>query len=184
MNDLSIQPPSRPSLFWLAALGLLALPAALMTVGADGVHWNVFDFLFAAVLLSLTGLAWEFLRRRGPLPYRVGAGLIIAGCLLTVWINGAVGVIGSENNAANLMYAGVISAVIGGSLISHFRPKGMMRTALVAAALEVIICLIALALDLGTDGKAWPRDVIGATVIFTSLWLCAAGAFASARLRG
>jgi hypothetical protein len=56
MPDLSIQPPSRPSLFWLGALCLLALPAVLMTVGADGVHWGPYDFLFAGVLLSLSGL--------------------------------------------------------------------------------------------------------------------------------
>jgi hypothetical protein len=178
MTQISTPHQARPSLFWLVALALLALPAIAMALGAEGVHWDGFDFLFAAVLFSLTGLAWEFLRRRGPMPYRVGAGLAVVGCLLTVWVNGAVGMIGSEDNPANLLYAGVLSAVIGGSLLSHFRARGMTVTMLVAAMLQAAIGLAALALDLGTDGRAWPRDVIGVTVIFTALWLAAAGAFA------
>jgi hypothetical protein len=49
-------------------------------------------------------------------------------------MNLAVGIIGSEDNPANLMYGGVLAVGIIGAIIARFEPHGMAR-ALVATTL-------------------------------------------------
>ena len=53
---------------------------------------------------------------------------------MLVWINLAVGIIGSEDNPANLMYGGVLAVGVAGAVAARFRPGGMAR-ALAATAL-------------------------------------------------
>jgi hypothetical protein len=43
-------------------------------------------------------------------------------------MNLAVGVIGTEDDPANLMYVGVLAVGIIGAIIARFRPHGMART--------------------------------------------------------
>ncbi len=65
-----------------------------------------------AALLIGVGIAVELASRRtGKAAYRAAVGLAAGSALLLGWVNGAVGIIGPENNQANLMYGGVI--VIG-----------------------------------------------------------------------
>ena len=63
-----------------------------------------------------------------------------------MWVIGAVGVIGTENDEANLMFGGVLAVGIFGALIARFQPHGMacalFATAL-AQALAAVIALIA-----------------------------------------
>ena len=63
---------------------------------------------------------------------------------LLVWVNGAVGIIGSENNDANLMYFGVISIGIIGAIIARLQPLGMARALFVTALAQALVPVIAL----------------------------------------
>ena len=125
--------------------------------------------------------AFELLIRMGQgTAYRLGAAVAVAGSFLLVWVSLAVGIIGSENNDANMMYAGVFATLTAGTMLVRGRAAGMVRTLGATAAVQVLAGAVALATDAGVEGVAWPRDVIGATGVFTLIWLVSAGLFAVA----
>ena len=160
---------------WGVAVALLSLPAIAMQFTGD-VDWDSFDFIVFGSMLALALAAYEGVTRLpGSRWYRLGFGLSIVGCFLLVWINLAVGIIGPENNAANLMYLGVLAVVAAGGFASRFTPNGMSRTMISAAVFQVVIGGVALVGDMGSDGINWPRDTLGVTGIFVLLWLAAAG---------
>jgi hypothetical protein len=82
----------------------------------SGVNWTLSDFVFAGVLIGSVGLAFELaVRMTRSVPYRAGAGLALLAAFLIVWANGAVGMIGSEDNPFNLLFAGVILLALAGA---------------------------------------------------------------------
>ena len=169
---------------WGAAAALLALPAVAMQF-TDEVNWTASDFVFAAVIFGTVGGAYELLlRMHGSIAYRAGAALSLLVLFLLVWVNLAVGIIGNEQDDANMIFAGVIAVAIGGAIVAHFRPRGMSRAALAAAMAQLLVGGIALAGRLGAGSGNWPKDVIGVTIVFTGLWLGAAALFHRAASRG
>ena len=76
--------------------------------------------------------------------YRAAVGLALAAALILVWMNLAVGLIGSEDNSANLMYGGVLAVGIIGAIIARFRPHGMARTLFATALAQALVPVIAL----------------------------------------
>jgi hypothetical protein len=101
----------------------------------------------------------------------------LAAAFFTVWFTGAVGIIGTEGNPANLMFAGVLLVALLGAIISRFQPTGMAGSMLAAAFVQVFVGVIAYAARWGTTDPSWPWDVVGATGFFTALWLISAGLF-------
>lgn len=171
-------------LLWGGIAALLLAPAIAMRFDS-GVDWTALDFIAAAFILGSIGAAFEFLLRRdGTTAYRLGAAVGLLALLLLVWINLAVGIIGSEQNDANLMYAGVITIVVGGACLSRFRPAGLAVTAVGAAVAQVAVALIALATGAAAGVDEWPSDLIGVTAGLTALWLAAAGLFRRAARAG
>ena len=163
---------------WGTAAALLLLPLIAMQFGAEGVDWGPEDFIVMGAMLGLACGAYELVTRLpGGRAYRAGFALAIFGCFFLVWINLAVGIIGSEDNPANQMYLAVLGIVIIGAVAVRGRAKGMMAVTALAAVAQVTIAAIALAGNLGADGIGWPRDVIGCTGIFVALWLGSAGLF-------
>ena len=72
--------------------------------------WDVLDFaVFAALLAGLGGTYWLARRMTDSRAYRTGIGIALLGAFLLVWVNGAVGIIGSSDNDANLMFFGVLA---------------------------------------------------------------------------
>lgn len=162
---------------WGAAVFLLLLPFAAMQF-TNEVNWDAFDFIFAGTMFAIVGGTIELtVRRTRDFAYRTGVVVALAAAFLLVWVTGAVGIIGSEDNPANLMYFGVLGIAVLGSAVSQFRANGMAFAMVAAGAAQAAIGVIALIRELGTDGAAWPMDVIGATGFFTALWLLAAGLF-------
>ena len=161
---------------WGGAAGLLLAPLVAMRF-TEEVDWTLSDFIFAGGLLLSVGLSFEVLLRRGGLAYRAGSALALLGAFAMVWATGAVGIIGSEDNDANLMFAGVLAVAILGALIGRLRPTGMARAMAAAAVVQAVIGVVALAGGLGVGDPSWPLDVIGATVAWTGLWLAAAWLF-------
>lgn len=79
----------------LATCALLSIPAIAMFF-TDEVKWGPGDFLVAAVLLSGMGLLLELAVKRLPtLKHRVLAGGAVVLALLFVWMELAVGILGS-----------------------------------------------------------------------------------------
>lgn len=153
---------------WGLALALLLTPLIAMQFTSE-VRWTGFDFAFAAVLLGSVGLAFEWaLRQSGRPAYRAGVALALLAAFLLVWINGAVGIMGSETNPANLLYLGVIAIAAAGSVLAGFKPKGMARAMLAAAVAQLAVEAVAIALGYFTAF---------ATLFFCALWLGAARLF-------
>ena len=109
------------------------------------VNWTLSDFVFAGVLLFGTGLTYELVARKaGGIAYRAAVGVALAAAFLLVWINGAVGIIGNEDNPANLMYGGVLAVGIIGAMIARFQPQGMARALFATALAQMLVPVIAL----------------------------------------
>ncbi len=162
---------------WGAAAALLCVPAVAMRFG-DEVNWGLEDFVVMGGMLALAIGGYELLAMRAVNgAYRVASALAILGAFLLVWINLAVGIIGGEGNPANLMYLGVLAILIGGGVIVKFRATGMARVLFAAAGVQVLIAAIAVIGRMGAEGPIWPRDVLGVTVILTSIWLLSGALF-------
>jgi len=84
------------------------------------------------------------LRKHGSSVYRWAIGLALVPTLLLLWVNGAVGIIGSENNNVNLLYIVVVGLCIVGCFFSRLQPKGMSRTMFTAAIAQASVPVIAL----------------------------------------
>ncbi|KQN25227.1 hypothetical protein ASE86_02940 [Sphingomonas sp. Leaf33] len=169
---------------WSGAVALLALPFVAMQFTRE-VQWTALDFVVFGAMLLVAGGAFDLLTRMaGGWPYRIGAAIGVFAGFFLIWVNLAVGIIGSEDNPANQLYALVIAIAVGGAIVSHARPKGMARTFALAAAVQLAIGALALAMGWGEGSRIYPRDIIGATLVITTLWLAAAGAFAIAARNG
>lgn len=100
---------------------------------------------YSVILLAAGGTyeLWRWLKTRNSI-YRFAFGVGLAGMLFLGWVSGAVGIIGSENNPANLMYWAVFAVGLIGSLISRFKPHGMARTLYAAAFVQILVPVVAL----------------------------------------
>jgi hypothetical protein len=163
----SLLTPWRLAGWGLVAL-LLALPAILRF------PWTGSDFVFAGVLLGSVGAGIELLARLpGGVFVRLGGIVMAVTCFLTVWVNAAVGMIG-DDNAYNLLFAGVLVVAIGGALLVRYRPFGMVKVTLAAGVLQV-------ALGLGGYGVD-PRGAVFSAA-FGLFWLLAAALFGAGARR-
>jgi hypothetical protein len=157
---------------WGMAAALILLPLAAMQV-TDEVNWGAEDFAAAAALVLAVGLAYELaVRTTRDWAYRAGVAVALAGAFVLLWANAAVGVIGSEDNPANLMFFAVPAVAILGALLARFRPHGMALAMAATAAAQVTVAAIALIAGLGFTGPI--------TVFFTGLWLTSAWLFRKA----
>ena len=136
--------------------------------------WDVLDYVVFGLMLAAVSGGWLLLRRMSDAgSYRVAAGIALAAAFLLVWVNGAVGIIGSENNDANLLFFGVPAVALAGALLARLRAHGMSRAMFLAALVQVLIGAAALTAGWGRDGPAWPRDVLVMTLLFTAMWAAA-----------
>ena len=137
-------------------------------------NWTAFDFIFAFVLLGSVVLIFTLvMRKTDNTAFRSATGVALAAAFMLVWANGAVGIIGDENNDANMMYSGVLLVAIIGAIIARFRPQGLARAMYATAIAQVLVPVIALIAGLGPVAS-W--DVLVLTAFFGVLW------FVSARL--
>ena len=109
--------------------------------------------------------------RRSPnAAYRSGAVVAVLGLFLLVWLNAAVGLIGSENSDANAMYAGVIGVLIVGTILSRLRAAAMVQALVATAIAQAIVGFIAIVWQLGFKGP---------DIMFIGIWLASAALFQS-----
>ena len=108
------------------------------------VAWTFFDFVAMGALIFGSGLVFEFLRSRGgSLAYTAGAAIAVATLLTLIWVNLAVGIIGSEDNPANAFYLAVPLIGIVGATLAKLKPRGMARTLITMAAAQLLVPIVA-----------------------------------------
>ena len=165
---------------WGSAALMLLLPLFAMQV-TDEVDWDVADFaIFGAMLVGAGGIFELEARTTGNNAYRAAVGVALAAAFILVWVNGAVGIIGNEDNPANLMYGGVLAVGIIGAVIARFQPDGKARALFATALAQALVAVIALTAGLGSRGPIWPRDILILTGFFAALWLTSAWLFRKA----
>jgi hypothetical protein len=158
---------------WLALAALLAVPAVAMRFAPGaGFHWTASDFIVMGVMLSLVGLGVELVvRASSSLAWRAGAVVAVLTAFLTVWVNLAVGMIGSEDNRYNLVFACVIVVALLAAFLARFRSAGMAKAMAAAAVAQAA----AGAAGFGSD----PRGAL-LSMLFAGPWILAAFLFALA----
>lgn len=163
-------------LIWAAATLLLLMPPIVIEL-LDETRGDPGDFVFAAILLAGVLLALEAaVRTPDRRAYRVGLLIAVAAALILTWLNLAVGIVGSEDNPANLQFFGVLAIAAAGFVLAWFRPRGM-ALALVATAIAQLGVFFSLLLS----GAGFTGPL---TVFFVFLWLTAAALFWRAGRRG
>jgi len=165
---------------WMMAALLWLLPLAAMLF-TDEVNWDETDLIvFGAMLLGACGTYELATRLTGNSAYRAAVGVAIVAAFILIWMNLAVGIIGSEDNPANLMYGGVLAAPVFGGIIARFKPYGMAQVLIATALAQTLVGGIALSAGLGATGANWPRVIVVLTGFFSALWLLSAWLFRKA----
>ena len=162
----------RIAVWGTAGLALL-LPWVAMRFTTE-VNWGPADFvIFGAMLVAACGAYELATRMTGNSTYRAAVGVAAAAAFLLVWINLAVGIVGTEGNPANLIFAGVLVVGIVGAIISRFRPSGMARALIATALAQASVAVIALF-------TAWGKEAVILPMLFAALWLTSAWLFRKA----
>ena len=160
----------------LAVACILLLPLVAMQCTA-AVVWDLTDFAVAGALLFGAGYTYALVARKaGNRAYRAAVGVAVAAALLLVWMNLAVGLIGSEDNPANLLYGGVLAVGILGACLARLQPRGMARALCATAFAQVVVAVIALIARLGSPWSR-PREIVVLNGCFVALFVGSAWLF-------
>lgn len=161
---------------WAGAALLLLLPLVAMQF-TDQMNWGVFDFVLAGALLFGAALAYELMARMvANWAYRAAVALALVAGLLLIVINLAVGVIGSEENPANLMFVGVLAVGLVGAILARLQAPGMARAMYATAAAQAVVAVVALIDNMGAESEMWPANSLVLIAFFIVLFV-ASGLF-------
>jgi hypothetical protein len=164
-------------LAWGGAVFLIILPAVAMQFTRE-VDWGPGDFIVAATLLfTSAGIVDRATRVSDNVAYVLGATVAVGTGFLLIWSNLAVGIIGDEDNPANLMFFGIVLIAVIGSLLARFRARGMVRAMLVAAIAQASAAGFTLAMGWGLTEPPGAAGVIAIILFFAATWLLSAGLF-------
>lgn len=151
-------------------VALLLLAFVLRQV-AGSPEWTAMDFAVVAIMFFGTGLAYVLItHKRKEALYRLAVALSAATGLLLFWSNLAVGLIGSEDEPANLMYFGVLAVAFIGSVISRLQPRGLAVVMWITAGAQVLTVIIALLAGWQHLAESSVTEIIGINGFFAVLW--------------
>lgn len=157
---------------WGTAAFALLLPWIAMQFTSE-VAWDFADFaIFGTMLLVVCGTYELGTRLTGNRAYRLAVGIALVGAFLLTWINLAVGIIGKEENFANLMFFAIPVVGMVGALIVRFESRGMARALVATAIAQAFVAVIALI-------AGWGYTFV-LTGLFIILWLTSAQLFRKA----
>ena len=116
--------------------------------------------------------------KSGHVPYRIGIAVALATSFLEVWINLAVGIVGSEDNPVNQGFFLVVATAAACAFTARLRADGMGRAMLAVAAMQALLgTAIATA---PSTARIEPMGAVGVLALsggFTALWLLSAALF-------
>jgi len=154
---------------WGGAAALLLVPWVAMRFTRE-VQWTGLDFAVMAGMLAIACGLYELATRVSPSTrYRAAAGAAVLTGFLLLWVNLAVGVIGSEHNPVNRAYLVLLAGLVLAALVVRARARAMAGVMVGAATLQAAIA-----------GVAWFAgwgNGLGPTVLFAALWLVCAALF-------
>jgi hypothetical protein len=163
----------------IATACILLLPLVAMQV-TDEVRWGPGDFVVAGILLLGTGLLYQVAARQaGTLAYRAAVGVALGTALVLVWVDLAVGLIGTEGDPANLMHLGVLAVGGVGAGLARLHPRGLARALYAMAFAQALVAVIAVVADMGAPVSG-PVEILLGNGFFVALWVGSAWLFQSA----
>lgn len=162
---------------WGLAAALLVLPLVAMQFTAE-VDWDETDFIVMGAMVATVGGLFELaVRLSRSWAYRGAFALALLGAFLVTWVNLAVGIVGSEDNPANLYFFAALGVGLLGALLTGGKAHGM-ALAMLATALGIAVALL-LAQGAGPTDEPWVpriREIKG-TGVFVLLFLASAALF-------
>ena len=165
---------------WGTAALILLLPLVAMQF-TDEVNWDETDFIVVDAMLAVACGTYELAARMtGSSAYRAAVGVAVAAAFILVWMNLAVGIIGTEDNPANLMYGGVLAVGIIGAIVARFQPGGMARALFATALAQMLVAVIALIAGMQHGGHSPAPEILGVNGFFAAVWLISAWQFRKA----
>lgn len=151
--------------------GIILLIPLIAMIAGDEVVWGLMDFVIAGILLSGAGISFVLLTHKaGSRTYSIATGIAVGTALFMMWANLAVGIIGNEDNPANIMYLWVLGVGVVGAVIAQFKPKGMSLALMATAITQVIIVVIAYIEGNGSTFKDF-LELITVNGFFIALWI-------------
>jgi hypothetical protein len=141
---------------------ILLIPAGAMLFKVEGWAWGPGDFIAAWVLLAGVGLAYRLIAQKAAnsaagASYRLATGVGLGAGFLLLWVNGAVGLIGSEENPANLLYGGVLAVGAVCAALARLEPLGMARALATTALAQFLVPVVALVIRPDDFGPGIPQ---------------------------
>lgn len=160
------------SIFWVSCITLLLLAVPLVAMQfTDEVKWGVPDFIIMGLLIFGTGFSYVLITRSSSnIIYRAALAIAIGSTFLLVWVNLAVGLIGSGPNPANLMYAGIVALMIVGSFVSGFTAKGMERLMFIVSVALIFMGAIQLVAKMSEFPGSSVTEIIAVNTFFAGLF--------------
>lgn len=147
---------------WGGAVVLLFVPLVA------GFPWTLSDYIAMGAMFAITGGSMEIaVRSSTDWAHRFGAIFAVLTGFLTVWVNLAVGMVGSEDNPYNLWFGGVLAVAIAGSLLAR-SSASMAGVMVVTAIAQALVSILGLTTD--TRGALF-------SLAFAGFWLLSAGLF-------
>jgi len=152
---------------------LLLIPLIAMQFSEE-VNWTLSDFIFAGTLLFGTGFMYKIITRNSSeTVYRIAIGFSLFTGLCLIWVNLAVGIIGNENNAINILYFGIIAVGLIGALYVRFKTHGMMYVMFGMAVTQALIGGFAITLGRSFTEGIPIIEILGVNSFFISLFIIA-----------
>ncbi len=152
-------------------VGLCALLAALGAKQFVGETQFVDTLAQTGCLLLGIGIAADLSTRlTGRAAYRTAFLLAVVSVLLLGWVTAAVGIVGSEHNDLNLMYAAVIGVAVIGVILARFKSRGMSLALYATALAQVTVTAVALAPGMNLP-FSWAVEIVTINGFFIALFL-------------
>jgi hypothetical protein len=109
--------------------------------------------------------------------YRLALAIAVGTAIFLVLGIGALGVIGSEGDRADMMFLVVLGIGAVGTIVSRLRPQGMFWTMAAMAAATMIVGIIAIILGKHEAEHSSVAEILGLTGMYASLFATSAWCF-------
>ncbi len=149
----------------VAAL-LLLIPLAASFITAE-MQWTFSDYVLVWVMLFVAGTTYTLVSRlSSDYTYKAAVALASVTGLFMVWSNLAVGIIGNEDNAINVVYFVIIMVGFIGAFWVRFQSKGLSRVLIGMCILLATIAMYALLSGMQHIPESSTMQIIGVHMFF------------------
>ncbi|MCH5719723.1 hypothetical protein [Niabella hibiscisoli] len=165
----------------IVTIALLLVPFISMQFTSQ-VNWSAADFLIMGALIFGIGLSYVIINRFAPnWVYRIAITLALMATFLMIWVNMAVGLIGSGPNAANIMYGIIVLVAVVGVTVSRLRAAGMERTMYAMVSMLMLLTGVALLAGMDQYPGSSSKEILAVGAFFSVLFFVSGRLFNAAK---